>query len=91
MAAKSDIRSQSKKIIYSVYNHLKDLVNSRPDATIREIFASTQEATADACSCNVRTVQRICAEARRNEIGTEGELQPQTSYLFFVSDEEEAS
>lgn len=80
MSGKSDYRSQSKTIIYNVYSYLKDLVNNRPNATIREVFQSTQEATANACSCNVRTVQRICAEARTSATAVVDDQQPKISF-----------
>jgi transposase len=61
-----DNRKQSKTLIYNVYSYLKELVASKPDATVKELFSQTQKATADVCSVSYRTVQRICAEADRN-------------------------
>lgn len=62
----SDVRSQSKKIVFSVYNNLKELVHSKPGATINEVFNKTQEMTASLCSLSLRTVQRICQEGNKN-------------------------
>lgn len=74
MAANSPhLRKQSKNIIYRVYNYLKELVHSKPNATIKEVFSTTQEITAAMCAVSVRTVQNICREANEN-LKTQGEL-----------------
>lgn len=54
-------------VIYSVYSYFKELLSSKPNATVQELFSQTQKVTADACGAGVsyRTVQRICAEADR--------------------------
>ena len=62
----ADVRRQSKIVIYNVYNYLKELMSSKPNATVKELFLQTQKVTADACGVSYRTVQRICAEADRN-------------------------
>ena len=60
-----DVRRQSKMVVYHVYSYFKELVSSKPNATVQELFSHTQKITADACGVSYRTVQRICAEADR--------------------------
>lgn len=60
-----DIRKQSKVLIYHVYKYFKELVESKPNTTIKELFQQTQKATSDACGVSRSTVQKICAEADR--------------------------
>lgn len=59
------VRKQSKKIVLSVCNYLKELLISKPNTTIKEIFSGTQKVTADAYGMSLRTVAQICAEARK--------------------------
>lgn len=66
--ASTNVRKQSKGIIFHVYNYLKDLMISKPEATVRELFSQTQRTTAEACGVSRSTVQRICAEADRCDI-----------------------
>jgi len=54
-----DITSQTKSTIFSVYNYFKRLITNVPNMTIREAFHQTQNATAEACSVSLRTVQRL--------------------------------
>jgi len=60
----SDVHSQSKKIIYSVYLFLKKL--SEKEDLDANFFKKTQDVTAEACGISKRTIQRICLEARKN-------------------------
>lgn len=55
-------RSQSKKIIFSVYNFIKDL--SKQDEIVPYMFAQCLKATAEACGLSERTVIRICKEGK---------------------------
>ncbi|GBM61897.1 hypothetical protein AVEN_239161-1 [Araneus ventricosus] len=50
-------------VVYYVYSYLKELVSSKPNATVKELFLQTQKVTADVCGVSDRTVQRLCAEA----------------------------
>jgi hypothetical protein len=58
----SDTRSQSKKIIFSVYKFIKDL--SKQDEIIPSMFAQSLKVTAEACGLSERTVRRICKEGK---------------------------
>ncbi|GBM61144.1 hypothetical protein AVEN_26744-1 [Araneus ventricosus] len=58
-----DARRQSRMVVYNLYNYLKKLASSKPNATIKELFLQKQNVTADASGVSYRTVQRICAEA----------------------------
>jgi len=58
----SDTRSQSKKIIFSVYKFIKDL--SKQDEIIPSIFAQSLKVTAEACGLSERTVRRVCKEGK---------------------------
>lgn len=69
MATKApDISVQTKKVVFSVYQNLKDLVKTHPNVTVSELFSNTQQATADACSLSLRSIQRITAEGNKNPI-----------------------
>jgi len=61
----SDLRSQSKQIVYNVYTFLKEL-SSKPDLT-SNFFKHTQICTGEACGLSKRTVRRICSEAKHSE------------------------
>ncbi|GBM93780.1 hypothetical protein AVEN_252746-1 [Araneus ventricosus] len=50
-------------VVYNVCSYLKELVSSKPNATVKELFSQTQKVTADACGVSYKTVQRIYAEA----------------------------
>ena len=50
-----NIRKQPKKVEYNVYGYFKNMRNSRPNATAKELFGQIQMATVDAW----RTVSRI--------------------------------
>ncbi|GFS53357.1 hypothetical protein NPIL_43961 [Nephila pilipes] len=50
----------SKLLVYHVYSYLKELVSSKPDATVNE--SQTQNATAVAYDVSFRTDQIICAD-----------------------------
>lgn len=76
------LRSQSKRIIYNVYKFLKELVSSKPDEKIKDIFAKTQQNTADACGYSLRTIIRIC---------NEGDLTEVTNNLSFSSPQKNVS
>ncbi|GBM81453.1 hypothetical protein AVEN_214209-1 [Araneus ventricosus] len=58
-----DVGRQSEMVVYNVYSYLKELVSSKPNSTVKELFSQTQKVTADACGVSYRTVQRICTEA----------------------------
>ncbi|GBN53136.1 hypothetical protein AVEN_102427-1 [Araneus ventricosus] len=58
-----DVRRQSKMVDYNVYSYLKELVSSKPNATVKELFLQTQKLTANACGVSYKTVQRNCEEA----------------------------
>ncbi|XP_060861789.1 uncharacterized protein LOC132938795 [Metopolophium dirhodum] len=58
----SDTRSQSKKIIFSVYNFIKDL--SLQDEIDPSMFNQSLKLTAGACELSERTVRRICKEGK---------------------------
>jgi len=45
----NDTRSQTKKVIFNVYNYLKNLATS-DDVALKQYFKQTQKITADACS-----------------------------------------
>jgi hypothetical protein len=57
----NDTRSQTKKVIFKVYNYFKCLASS-DDMALREYFKQTQKITADACGVSYTTVRRVCAE-----------------------------
>ncbi|GBN73306.1 hypothetical protein AVEN_128606-1 [Araneus ventricosus] len=58
-----DVRRQSKMVVYNMYSYLKELVSSKPNAMVKELFLQTHKVTADMCGVSYRTVQCICAEA----------------------------
>ncbi|GBN38779.1 hypothetical protein AVEN_112830-1 [Araneus ventricosus] len=58
-----DVRRRSKMAVYNMYSYLKELVSSKLNAIVKELFLQTQQVTADACGVSYRTVQQICAEA----------------------------
>ncbi|CAI6352495.1 unnamed protein product [Macrosiphum euphorbiae] len=58
----SDTRSQTKKIIFSVYNFIKDL--SKQDEIDPSMFAQSLKVTAEACGLSERTVKRVCKEGK---------------------------
>jgi len=60
----SDTRSESKKIIFSVYNFIKDL--SEQNEIVPSMFAQRLKVTAEACGLSERTVRRICKEGKDN-------------------------
>lgn len=70
MAKPPDLHKQTKEKIHYVYKYLKDLVESQPHATLREIFGKTQDAVAKLCGIHTRTLQRICAEADDIQYGS---------------------
>jgi len=57
----NDTRSQTKKVIFHVYNYFKDLANSN-DEVLKKHFKQTQKITADACGVSLMTVRRVCVE-----------------------------
>jgi hypothetical protein len=57
----NDTRSQTKKVIFNVYNYLKKLATS-DDVALNKHFKQTQKITADACGVSLMTVRRVCAE-----------------------------
>lgn len=57
----NDTRSQTKKVIFNVYNYFKSLASS-DDMALQEYFKQTQKITADACGVSNTTVRRVCAE-----------------------------
>ncbi|GBM31878.1 hypothetical protein AVEN_183285-1 [Araneus ventricosus] len=60
----SDVRRQSNMVVYNVHSYLKELVSSKPNATVKEeLLSQRQKVTADACGVSCRRVQRSCAEA----------------------------
>lgn len=65
MESRQDIHSQTKKIIFSVYNYLKELAtdNNYPEFAI--FFRKTLEVTAEACGVSVASVKRICSEGKK--------------------------
>jgi len=72
MESKQDIHSQTKKVIFSVYNYFKVLSTDKNNP---EIFRKTCEVTAEACGVSFASVKRICAEGRK--LGDDG---PSTSF-----------
>ncbi|GBN93633.1 hypothetical protein AVEN_37209-1 [Araneus ventricosus] len=53
-----DVRRQSKMVVFNVYSYLKELVSSKPNATVKELILQTQKLTADACGVSYKTVRR---------------------------------
>lgn len=61
----NDIHRQTKKIVYNVYEFLKQL--SETEDLNKDFFKQTQVITAQACGISKRTIQRICFEAKQND------------------------
>ncbi|KAF0702536.1 general vesicular transport factor p115, partial [Aphis craccivora] len=64
MESKQDIHSQTKKVIFSVYNYLKVLGTDKNNPEFINFFRKTREVTAEACGVSVASVKRICAEGK---------------------------
>lgn len=62
----NDTRSQNNKVIFNVYNYLKNLATS-DDEVLKQHFKQTQKITADACGASLMTVRRVCAEGFAND------------------------
>ncbi|KAL4096840.1 hypothetical protein QTP88_021723 [Uroleucon formosanum] len=59
---RNDTRSQTKKIIFSVYNFIKDL--SMQAEIVSSMFAQCLKITAEACGLSERTVRCVCKEGK---------------------------
>jgi len=70
--------SQTKKVIFNVYNYLKSLASS-DDMALQEYFKQTQKITADACGVSYTTVRRVCAEGYSTDDVSDS---PQTGQSF---------
>ncbi|GBL86013.1 hypothetical protein AVEN_89072-1 [Araneus ventricosus] len=57
-----DVRRQSM-VLYNLHSYLKELVSSKPNATVKKLFLQMQKVTADPHGVFYRTVLQICAEA----------------------------
>jgi len=53
--------SQTKKVIFNVYNYLKNLATS-DDEALKQYFKHTQKITAAACGVSLMIVRRVCVE-----------------------------
>ncbi|KAE9526959.1 hypothetical protein AGLY_013607 [Aphis glycines] len=67
MGSQQDINSQTKKVIYSVYNYLKVLATDQNFPEFAYFFRKTREITAEACGVSLCSVQRICSEGKKIE------------------------
>ncbi|XP_050059675.1 uncharacterized protein LOC126550967 [Aphis gossypii] len=67
MESQQDIHSQTKKVIYSVYNYLKVLATDKNFPEFAHFFRKTREVTAEACGVSVASVKRICVEGKKIE------------------------
>lgn len=61
---KGDIQSQSKQVIFHVYNYFKKLSSSDKEFPA-DFFKKTQNITAKACGVSLRSVQKVCSESKR--------------------------
>lgn len=75
----NDTRSQTKKIIFNVYNYLKNLATS-DDEVLKQYFKQTQKITADACGVSLMTVRRVCAEGSSTADDVSDSSQPGPSF-----------
>jgi len=65
MESRQDIHSQTKKVIFSVYNYLKELATDKNHPELAIFFLKTREVTAEACGVSVASVKRICSEGKK--------------------------
>jgi len=71
-----DTHSQSKKIIFSVYNFIK-MCSEKKDLD-SDFFKSAQKIAAQACGISYITVRRICMEAKKSSVDSDEEVQFQS-------------
>lgn len=71
-----DTHSQSKKIIFSVYNFIK-MCSEKKDLD-SDFFKSAQKIAAQACGISYITVRRICTEAKKSSVDSDEEVQFQS-------------
>ncbi|VVC42664.1 Hypothetical protein CINCED_3A012861 [Cinara cedri] len=63
--AYQDTHSQTKKVIFHVYNYFKTLAGDKGNPKISNFFRQTREMTAEACGVSVACVKRVCAEGKK--------------------------
>lgn len=71
-----DTHSQSKKIIFSVYNFIK-MCSEKKDLN-SDFFKSAQKIAAQACGTSYITVRRVCMEANKSSVDSDEEVQFQS-------------
>ncbi|KAF0688845.1 general vesicular transport factor p115, partial [Aphis craccivora] len=66
-----DIHSQSKKIIFYVYNYFKNLAKDSSQPEVSKFFLQAQQKTSEACGIHIKSVKRITAEGSKALLNTE--------------------
>ncbi|KAE9540703.1 hypothetical protein AGLY_003948 [Aphis glycines] len=64
-----DTQSQTKKVIFHVYNYFKTLSGDKGKPEISKFFRKTREMTAEACGVSLACVKRVCAEGKKLSVG----------------------
>lgn len=83
MASYEDIHSQTKKVIFSVYNCFKLLAGDKNNPELSNFFRQTREVTAEACGVSLASVKRICAEGKKLALNKNDlDAGPSTKTLF---------
>ena len=67
--AYQDTHSQTKKVIFHVYNYFKTLAGDKGKPEISNFFRQTREMTAEACGVSLACVKRVCAEGKKLSVG----------------------
>ena len=65
MAFNQDIHSQTKKVIFHVYNYFKTMATDKSKPELSDFFRQTREVTAKACGVGLACVKKVCAEAKK--------------------------
>lgn len=65
MAFNQDIHSQTKKVIFHVYNYFKTIATDKSKPELSDFFQQTREVTAKACGVSLACVKKVCSEAKK--------------------------
>ncbi|XP_022173446.1 uncharacterized protein LOC111035921 [Myzus persicae] len=84
MAYNQDIHSQTKNVIFHVYNYFKTIATDKSKPEISNFFRETRIVTSKACGVSVASVKKVCSEAKKKlEIGLSSQIafkSPRKSY-----------
>ena len=65
MAFNEDIHSQTKKVIFHIYNYFKTIATDKSKPELSDFFQQTCEVTAKACGVSLACVKKVCCEAKK--------------------------